>query len=266
MKTNHSLLLSGILLTVMLVLSCSGASGLCNGVNYDKDIYRCEFGELIGKCKGKDYYAAYDRCVNGIVVNNAVSSSNSDTSVNGVVVNSTSSSSNSDTFTDSRDGKTYKWVKIGKQVWMAKNLNYNASGSKCYDNKSANCQKYGRLYNWNTAMKVCPKGWHLPSNAEWDVLVAFAGGDKIAVKKLKAKSGWNSGGNGDDAFGFAALPGGLGGSDGYFDDVGYYGRWWSASETSANGAYGRLMHCYDEGAYWYSYVKDALFSVRCLQD
>jgi len=103
-------------------------------------------------------------------------------------------------FTDPRDKKTYKTVKIGEQVWMAQNLNYHGADGflgLCYGDEPAkkikktdNCNKYGRLYDWNEAMKACPNGWNLPSDEEWQTLVDFVGGYEVAGKKLKSKSGW----------------------------------------------------------------------------
>jgi len=170
-------------------------------------------------------------------------------------------------FTDSRDGKRYRVVKIGNQVWMAENLNYNASGSKCNDNNLAYCQKYGRLYDWNTAMRACPKSWHLPSDAEWTRLTDFVGGS-VAGAKLKAASGWNSNGNGTDEFGFSALPGGYGNSVGRFRPVGDGGVWWSATESRASIAWSQCMYMY----YGFALVvrdsstKSDLYSVRCVHD
>jgi uncharacterized protein (TIGR02145 family) len=175
-------------------------------------------------------------------------------------------------------GKTYKTVKIGTQTWMAENLNYEAGGSKCYDNKPDNCTKYGRLYNWETALKVCPKGWHLPSNAEWDKLYRFVDDDtstkspyksETAGKHLKAKSGWNRDGNGTDDYGFSALPGGR---DRHpfdsFNRVGSSGIWWSASkyDKDIDLTYYRVMYDDDDGAYYLNYYKSFLLSVRCLKD
>lgn len=136
------------------------------------------------------------------------------------------------TLEDSRDGKTYKTVRIytttnplnptavenHDQTWMAENLNYEVDSSYCYDNNSANCDKYGRLYPYND--KVCPEGWHLPSRAEWNVLFEMVG-DDFSGYHLKSKKGWEKyishygryaapvyAGEGDDKFGFTVLPGG----------------------------------------------------------
>jgi uncharacterized protein (TIGR02145 family) len=174
-------------------------------------------------------------------------------------------------FTDSRDGKGYKTVKFDNKTWMAENLNFNAEGSKCYDNESANCQKYGRLYNWSTATEACPSGWHLSHDGEWSILVDFAGGNEVAGNILKASSGWDDyegkSGNGVDAFGFSALPGGRGGySDVSFGNVGTYGSWWSATEFEDELFYYWDMDCS------YAYVDNRfsgmtdLLSVRCVQD
>jgi len=181
------------------------------------------------------------------------------------------------TFTDPRDNKTYKtikinqtWVgKVGNQTWLAENLNYDANGSKCYENKESNCQKYGRLYNWNTAKSACPKGWHLPSAVEWQILVNIAGGNYTAGKKLKATSGWgkNDNGksaNGTDAIGFSALPGGYSLPNGDFINGDDFGTWWTANEYYVSNAYIKYMSYNNDSVNSYHYDKNHLFSVRCL--
>jgi uncharacterized protein (TIGR02145 family) len=174
------------------------------------------------------------------------------------------------TFTDTRDGKVYKTVKIGNQVWIAENLAYDAKGSKCYNNDPANCQKYGRLYDWETAKKACPSGWHLPTKEEWQELINFVGGKKIAGKKLKAKSGWKShmgkSGNGTNDYGFAALPGGYGNSKGKFDRICLKGYWWSATKYNASEVHSPFMAYDSDKVELLEYSENDLFSVRCLKD
>jgi len=176
-------------------------------------------------------------------------------------------------FVDSRDNKTYKTVKIGSQIWMAENLNYAIKGSKCgnaygflKDENTETCAKYGRLYNWEAALKACPSGWHVPSDSEWDALMKAVGGASVAGTKLKATSGWNSNGSGTDDYGFSALPGGSGEHNGDFSYDGHIGNWWSSSESNANYACSRRI-LYDYGnAYWYLSLKSLAFSVRCIED
>jgi len=180
-----------------------------------------------------------------------------------------------ESFTDSRDGIVYKTVTIGNQTWIAQNLNYDVQGSKCYGNDESNCQIYGRLYNWSAATKACPTGWHLPSNEEWDILYRSVDGtsgtespykSETAGKYLKAKSGWNEGGNGTDNYGFAALPGGLGNSSGGFSSIGNYGNWWSSTEYDGSKSYNHFKSYKHNNAGWESEAKNKLFSVRCVMD
>jgi uncharacterized protein (TIGR02145 family) len=150
---------------------------------------------------------------------------------------------------DNRDGQSYETVKIGSQTWMAENLNYEANSSVIND-------KYGSLYDWETAKAACPSGWHLPSATEWKVLILFAGGEDVAGKHLKAKSSW--GNNGQDTYGFAAL--GLGD---------YYGWgegdcWWTASRENNSVYY--MFFIGDTAARLNKSSTIYKYSVRCLQD
>lgn len=179
-----------------------------------------------------------------------------------------SSQSTTSTFSDPRDDKTYKTVKIGNQVWMAENLAFKPSSGNywAYDNNSNNVEKYGYLYDWQTALNACPAGWHLPTDAEWTTLTDYVGGSMDGTK-IKATSGWYSGGNGTDEYGFSALPGGYRSDDGTIYNVGYYGCWWSSTETHpAYRAWNRLMHYFNNQVFRLYYNKAWGFSVRCIKD
>jgi len=202
---------------------------------------------------------------------------------------------------DNRDDKKYKTVKIGKHVWMAENLNYNANGSRCYDNKPANCAKYGRLYDWETARKACPKGWHLPNHKELTQLMESIGdsdgtyersmestnvpkikssiirGDySTAGSKLKTKDGWDESGNGKDTYGFSALPGGLyWAEEGEFHAVGGWGLWWiddicydfeSLDDVEKFVCYMAMSHNTGNVQSGGGFDSSDLLSVRCLKD
>ena len=168
---------------------------------------------------------------------------------------------------DPRDGKTYKTVMIGKQTWMAENLNYKTSDSYCYNNNEGMCKKYGRLYKWDAARKACPNGWHLPSDDEWNTLWTAVGGTGTAGTKLKSKSGWYNNGNGTDSFGFAVLPAGYRGIYGSFYGEGGLAIFWSSSESNSYNAYNwYFLYDRDDVGRNYDGNKDDGFSVRCLRN
>ena len=200
--------------------------------------------------------------------------------------------------TDSRDGQTYKTVKIGTQTWMAENLNYKADSSKCGGGNEwdeGDCTKYGRLYTWAAAMDsvgawssdgkgcglgstcsptgtvrgVCPEGWHLPDSAEWHVLIDLGGGEKVAGKVLKSSSGWNNDEKSvgsTDEFLFSALPAGYFSEGGHFDFVNNVAFFWSSTKVDSNNVYGLYLHYNGGGAYLNYNYNDYGFSVRCLKD
>jgi len=164
----------------------------------------------------------------------------------------------SGSFTDSRDGQTYKTVKIGNQVWMAENLNYNAgSGSWCYDENSSNCNKYGRLYDWEAAKKACPAGWHLPSKSEFETLLNNYGSEGSNAYNALIPSG---------SSGFSVLFGGWRNFSGNFYNIGYYGFFWSSSPFDSNYAWRLYVTSNFKNTNMNSSSRSVGFSVRCLQD
>ena len=115
-------------------------------------------------------------------------------------------------FCDERDNQIYRFVTIGTQTWMAQNMNYKTTYSRCYNFDKTNCETDGSLYYVDDSLKVCPSGWHLPDTSEYRILINTAGGESIAGKMLKSSSGWlttnDKDGSGTDAYGFSIIPAG----------------------------------------------------------
>ena len=153
---------------------------------------------------------------------------------------------------------------IGTQTWTTKNLDVtkyrngdaipqvqdkNAwaklkTGAWCYyENKTAKGTTYGKLYNWfavNDTRGLAPKGYHIPTDAEWTILTDNLGDE--AGTKMKSSSGWKYNGNGTNTGGFAGLPGGFRGGYGDFNGVvGANGYWWSSSEDGTYDAWCRYL-------------------------
>lgn len=194
------------------------------------------------------------------------------------------------------DGNTYSVVKIGSQIWMAENLRvsrYNdgttipnvtdntawsqlTTGAWSYYNNDASYNyPYGKLYNWyavNTG-KLCPQGWHIPTDAEWTQLDIYLGRNA----GLKMKSTGNStdgtglwikfsGYEGTNESGFSGLPGGYRSSTGTYVNMGNYGYWWSSTEPNTYYAWSRYLY-YGNGFVTRDYYnKERGLSCRCVRD
>jgi uncharacterized protein (TIGR02145 family) len=199
------------------------------------------------------------------------------------------------------DGNVYKTVKIGKQTWMAENLKttklnngtpisfYGSDGELTesptprycwfgYD--ASNRATYGALYNWHAVNtgRLCPQGWHVPSDAEWTTLTNYLGGAEIAGDKLReaGQTHWENNGingtNATNAFGFTALPGGAHiwsvGITNYFWGLRIEGYWWTSTEDSNNTDLAWLRYMagdVSEVDIW-TYKKKQANSIRCLNN
>ena len=195
------------------------------------------------------------------------------------------------------DSNVYHTVTIGSQVWMVENLktiryndsteiplitdnsaweNLNTPGYCWYNNDTANKNNYGALYNWYTinTSKLAPTGWHVPTVAEWTILINFLGGVKIAGGKMKSTgtiqsdSGlWfepNTGAT--NSSGFTALPGGYRYFSGSFDYLTKNAFFWSSSKSIGSYAWSPILYYNFESVSKGSSLKSYGFSVRCVKD
>jgi uncharacterized protein (TIGR02145 family) len=187
------------------------------------------------------------------------------------------------TLVDTRDNQSYKTIAIGKQVWMAQDLNYKVDSSWCPLDSSNTCATYGRLYSWAAAMDTtpkynstfynanggasvqgaCPAGWHVPSQSDWNALQST-----VNNSSLKSTSGWDKNMNSGDNWGFTGLPAGYRDTTttATFYPIGAYARFWSSSETSATQA-GSLDLSYNSvQATLAQFDKRTAYSVRCISN
>lgn len=188
-------------------------------------------------------------------------------------------------------------VKIGTQTWSTKNLNvstfrngdtipeaktneeWKKAGEEgkpawCYyNNDPENGKKYGKLYNWyavNDPRGLAPKGWHVPTDAEWTILTDYLRRKKVAGTKMKSTGGWDEWdgktGNGTNTSGFTGSPGGFRSNYGVFSNVCRFSAWWSSSEATTDGAWARALDYKHGKVSRDSYYKSCGFFVRVLRD
>ncbi|MGL1903464.1 MAG: InlB B-repeat-containing protein [Fibrobacterales bacterium] len=188
-----------------------------------------------------------------------------------------------DSLLDERDNQVYGAVAIGTQIWMSENLNFASSRSVCHGGQVENCDKYGRLYTWSSAMNIsqlwdnsnytsilddfqgsCPVGWHIPTDDEWKTMIDFAkqnapAGESL-LEVLKSTTGWTKSTPGTDRFGFSVLPAG---NDHCIVDYRCADFW---SSTQSGSVYAKERDFTRDIERAEGYIKTAQYSMRCVQN
>lgn len=173
-----------------------------------------------------------------------------------------------ESFTDPRDGKVYKTVKINDQVWMAENLAFKIEGeSWTYDEVKDYAETHGYLYNWSAATKACPDGWRLPSMQDWWYLSNFLGGDEVSGGKLKetGTDSWKGPNTGaTNSSGFTALPSGRNG-DKNMELLGTMAYFWTNVDDDDLTSWCAELSSSSVGLTFNPADKREGYSVRCIQ-
>lgn len=193
-------------------------------------------------------------------------------------------SQNSGFFEDQRNEngkegyKSYKWTRIGNQIWMAENLKYYVpDGCLSYQNEYSYTEKFGYLYYWEAALNACPEGWHLPNDEEWEDLAEFISNDNGGYEKseddwmfvgkhLKSNEGWEKVWASEDEYGFSAL---IAGSyyltfDSFYELSG--SGWWSSTESYEEEVYKRGLSWDSNYFSRNDLQKDWAIPIRCICD
>ena len=188
------------------------------------------------------------------------------------------------------EGRNYKIIKVGNQSWMAENLKtskfangdvipnvsdpsswkeLSRGGWTWFKNDKGFDAAAGKLYNGYAVVDprgLCPYGWRVPTDRDWQNLIDFMGGDQIAGSKIKANFGWRDGGNGNNEIGFNALPGGSRKNNGEDDGAGEFGDWWTSTQSKPGKGWSRNLAATHNMVYRGEFSYKFGFSVRCVKE
>lgn len=191
------------------------------------------------------------------------------------------------------EGNTYKTIKIGHQVWMAENLRVkkfrngdpilSTEATKdvskeinpilqwSYNGDDSKVAMFGRLYTWNVVSDhrgVCPRGWHVPSDAQWSILINFLGGNEVAGGRLKndTEDVWFSPNiDATNDVNFNALPAGCREYNGAFSYMNAMAGWWTATEDISKHAWSKVIRSDRSTIETVGNMKNYGRSIRCIQ-
>ena len=288
----------------------------CNGMKYDNATNFCVDDQLYPKCENKEYNPYEQGCFEGKLYPKCSLDKTRGTCVHESLLRCRQEGAGESKIVKPLPGMTceengtitgvtldifdnvriYKTVQIGNQMWLAENVKYvpvsleggPATNSQCYGGTAANCENYGRLYDWATAMglpitcngtnqscpdkagslwaAICPPSFGIARSEDWQTLIDYAGGGAVAGGRLKSKSGWSNNGNGTDSYGFNAMPSGYHTSllPTGFNELGSRAVWWHETQLMSEAYYTTIISSDTEAKVNFQQKGYYMAGVRCV--